>query len=93
MPGSTTLSHIDTSFGLSPHHSGQSQQQQAPPPPQLVEPIYEPEATYNVGTGPLDMDAMNIVFDGSGSGLSDEVLATMQAIKNPAWWQNMMMPG
>lgn len=46
-----------------------------------------------MGTGPLDMDAMNVVFDGSGSGLTDEVLATMQAIKNPAWWQNMMMPG
>jgi hypothetical protein len=23
----------------------------------------------------------------------DEILATMQTLKNPAWWQNMMMPG
>jgi hypothetical protein len=23
----------------------------------------------------------------------EEMLATMQALKNPAWWQNMMMPG
>lgn len=23
----------------------------------------------------------------------EEMLATMQAIKNPTWWSNMMMPG
>ncbi|KAJ7485082.1 hypothetical protein B0H11DRAFT_1149994 [Mycena galericulata] len=51
-------------------------------------PIYRADATY---TGPIqygtDMDL--------GTGLPDEeqMLAAMQALKNPAWWDNMMMPG
>ncbi|KAF8631666.1 hypothetical protein AX17_005067 [Amanita inopinata Kibby_2008] len=32
------------------------------------------------------------LFDGNGFS-DEEMLATMHAIKNPTWWQNMMMPG
>ncbi|KAJ7689016.1 fungal-specific transcription factor domain-containing protein [Mycena rosella] len=54
----------------------------------ITTPVYRPEATYS---GPIqygvDMDL--------GIGLPDEeqMLAAMQALKNPAWWDNMMMPG
>ncbi|THH12044.1 hypothetical protein EW146_g7836 [Bondarzewia mesenterica] len=62
-----------------------------------TEPIYQPEATYAVGTGPLEVggsdNGMNFVFDNMGAGVNDDVLATMQAIKNPSWWNTMMMPG
>jgi len=57
-------------------------------------PIYQPEATFSAGTG-----AIHFVSDvglsplGSGGMSDEEMLATMQALKNPAWWQNMMMPG
>jgi len=56
-------------------------------------PIYMPEATFATSTGQIHFGSD---FDMSygGNGFSDEeMLATMQAIKNPAWWQNMMMPG
>ncbi|KXN81254.1 Protein priB, partial [Leucoagaricus sp. SymC.cos] len=60
----------------------------------LQTPIYRPEATYNAGTGPIHFgsDMELAVLDGSYSP-DEEMLATMQAIKNPSWWQNMMMPG
>ncbi|KAJ7773647.1 fungal-specific transcription factor domain-containing protein [Mycena maculata] len=54
----------------------------------VTTPIYRPEATY---TGPIQYGAeMDL-----GTGLPDEeqMLAAMQALKNPAWWDNMMMPG
>ncbi|KAJ6632448.1 hypothetical protein B0H10DRAFT_1771021 [Mycena sp. CBHHK59/15] len=51
-------------------------------------PIYRAEATY---AGAVQFGAeMDL-----GTGLPDEeqMLAAMQALKNPAWWDNMMMPG
>jgi hypothetical protein len=46
------------------------------------------------GGGPIEFDMMNELGMGFGSVLTEEeMLATMQALKNPAWWQNMMMPG
>jgi hypothetical protein len=58
-------------------------------------PIYRPEATFSTGAG-----SMHFVSDpgfsslvGSNGMSDEEMLATMQALKNPAWWQNMMMPG
>ena len=30
---------------------------------------------------------------GANTFSDEEMLATMQAIKNPNWWSNMMMPG
>ena len=63
----------------------------------LSEPIYQPEAMYSLGMGPLEVggtdDGMNFVFDSTGTNMQDDVLATMQAIRNPAWWNTMMMPG
>ena len=62
--------------------------------PQTLEtPIYTPEVTFGLGgTGQIFLGSD---FDMSlANGFSEEeMLATMQAIKNPAWWQNMMMPG
>ncbi|KAJ7226928.1 hypothetical protein GGX14DRAFT_627532 [Mycena pura] len=54
----------------------------------MATPIYRPEATY---TGQIQYSAdLNL-----GTSLPDEdqMLAAMQALKNPAWWDNMMMPG
>ncbi|KAI5120043.1 hypothetical protein M0805_000293 [Coniferiporia weirii] len=64
-------------------------------------PIYEAEATYAVGTGPLELssaDAMQLGGMGGalgafGSMQDEDMLATMHAIKNPAFWEDMMMPG
>jgi hypothetical protein len=59
-------------------------------------PIYRPEATYTLGTpiefgGSGDMGSLGL---GSTNLFSDEeMLATMQALKNPQWWSTMMMPG
>jgi hypothetical protein len=57
-------------------------------------PIYQPEATFSTGTGGMHF-VSDLGYSSPGSnGMSDEeMLATMQALKNPAWWQNMMMPG
>jgi len=56
-------------------------------------PIYRPEATFSAGTGPIHF-GNDLGLLGYENGVSDEeMLATMQALKNPAWWQNMMMPG
>lgn len=60
----------------------------------LQTPIYRPEATYNSGTGPIHFGSdMELAVLGNSYSPDEEMLATMQAIKNPSWWQNMMMPG
>ena len=81
-------------------------------------PIYEAEATYAIGTGPLELSSSDSAMFGFGvlggvagegmlgegvggelgvggyGGIQDEeMLATMHAIKNPAFWEGMMMPG
>lgn len=73
-----------------PSHGGQPFTQG--PSHAIDTPIYMPEATFATSTGQIHFGGD---FDMSyGGGFSDEeMLATMQAIKNPAWWQNMMMPG
>ena len=38
-------------------------------------------------------DLMDSTFDPITSPGNDDSLATMQAIQNPTWWRNMMMPG
>jgi len=53
-------------------------------------------AEYFPTTTPIELDmSADLGLDfGTTSVLSEEeMLATMQALKNPAWWQNMMMPG
>ncbi|RDB22039.1 Protein priB [Hypsizygus marmoreus] len=57
-------------------------------------PIYQPEATFSAGTGAIHFGSdLGLASFGSGGVSDEEMLATMQALKNPAWWQNMMMPG
>ncbi|KAF9524196.1 fungal-specific transcription factor domain-containing protein [Crepidotus variabilis] len=57
-------------------------------------PIYMPEATFAAGSGGPIQFASDFEMAYGGSGFSEEeMLATMQAIKNPSWWSNMMMPG
>jgi hypothetical protein len=57
-------------------------------------PIYRPEATFSTGTGGIHFVGDPGYSSPGSNGMSDEeMLATMQALKNPAWWQNMMMPG
>ena len=57
-------------------------------------PIYEADATYAVGTGPLELSSGDAMVLGDSAELQDqELLATMQTLKNPQWWENMMMPG
>jgi hypothetical protein len=49
---------------------------------------------YVPSTTPIEFDTSYDLGLGSGNILSEEeMLATMQALKNPAWWQTMMMPG
>jgi len=55
-------------------------------------PIYQPEATFSAGTGAIHFGSELSAF-GSNGVSDEEMLATMQALKNPAWWENMMMPG
>ena len=38
-------------------------------------------------------DLMDFTFDPITSPGNDDMLAAMQAIQNPTWWRNMMMPG
>jgi hypothetical protein len=57
-------------------------------------PIYMPEATFGASTGQIHFGNDLEMASYSNAGFSEEeTLATMQAIRNPAWWQNMMMPG
>lgn len=57
-------------------------------------PVYEPEATYAIGTGPLELTSADSAQLGIGYAIQpEEMLATMHAIKNPAFWEDMMMPG
>ena len=51
-------------------------------------PIYMPGATFSASTGQIHFGND---LEMASSGFSEEkILAT---IRNPAWWQNMMMPG
>ncbi|KAF9467566.1 fungal-specific transcription factor domain-containing protein [Collybia nuda] len=61
---------------------------------QDMTPIYREEATFSAGTGQILFGTdMEITPFGSNGVSEEETLATMYALKNPAWWQNMMMPG
>ncbi|KAF8966133.1 fungal-specific transcription factor domain-containing protein [Flammula alnicola] len=98
--GSSTQTNASTlsSAGMSrPASSVQSSDQTFGPGTgimnQVLEtPIYMPEATFAAGTGQISFGTdYEMTY---GGGFSDEeMLATMQALKNPAWWQTMMMPG
>lgn len=53
-------------------------------------PIYMPEATFATGAGQISFGTAGI--EGYASS-EDELLAPMQALRNPNWWQDLMMPG
>ncbi|KIM44248.1 hypothetical protein M413DRAFT_443269 [Hebeloma cylindrosporum] len=74
---------MDQSFGQAPTNMNQV----------MDTPIYMPEATFAASTGQIDFGADYEMSYGGNMFSDEEMLATMQAIKNPAWWQNMMMPG
>ena len=58
------------------------------------QPIYQPEPNYTLDDPVVDFDTSADLGSGGTATLSDEeMLATMQALKNPQWWSNMMMPG
>ncbi|KAI9445815.1 hypothetical protein F5148DRAFT_1153666 [Russula earlei] len=50
-----------------------------------------PDFMFGVAGQPGEL--MDFTFDTITTPGNDDVLATMQAIQNPTWWQNMMMPG
>ncbi|KZT65531.1 hypothetical protein DAEQUDRAFT_768801 [Daedalea quercina L-15889] len=53
-----------------------------------VEPVYQEDTAYAAGTGPME------VFDfGSVTGQGIETLGALQALQNPSYWRDMMMPG
>jgi hypothetical protein len=56
-------------------------------------PIYEADATYAVGTGPLELSSGDAMVLGDAELQDQELLATMQTLKNPLFWEDMMMPG
>jgi hypothetical protein len=72
-----------------------------------AEPVYRPETGSVLGTGTIDftVTASNSPATEAGTLLDfgtealspttpdEEMLATMQTLKNPLFWQNMMMPG
>ncbi|TFK51353.1 hypothetical protein OE88DRAFT_1659301 [Heliocybe sulcata] len=97
-PGSTATSQV---FSVAPPQPGYQDITQSRTvsgrEARPLTPVYEPETTYAQGTGPIDVGGF---LDSTGYGMGDlnggfeqEMLATMRAIKNPAWWDNMMMPG
>ena len=57
--------------------------------PVNVEPVYQAEAAYTSDIGPLP------VLDFSPDGTMDDEIfgGALLALKNPNYWDNMMMPG
>ena len=57
--------------------------------PTAVEPVYHQEAAYTADIGPLEV----LDFSPDGS-IDDEIFGgPLLALKNPNYWDNMMMPG
>ncbi|KAH7879353.1 fungal-specific transcription factor domain-containing protein [Lentinula edodes] len=107
IPNANAPSMSTFSVAQGPHHSIHGRQQNISPtnyisPDNFVAnhaqnspatPMYHPEVTYAAGAGAIQFGDSNMLgLDGNAVG-EEEMLATMQALKNPAWWQNMMMPG
>jgi len=106
---STGVFHVTLQPGSSPHRSGSQRPlghgHGTPMSDETIDsmgsveatstPHYEQDSMYAVGTGPLELSSSEaLVPFGNGYGMSEEeMLATMHVIKNPVWWDNMMMPG
>ncbi|KAI0048449.1 hypothetical protein FA95DRAFT_1490742 [Auriscalpium vulgare] len=58
-------------------------------------PVYQVEAPYMFGTNAMAVptESMDFAFDTMRPSGTEDVLAVMKAIDNPAWWSTMMMPG
>lgn len=56
-------------------------------------PVYRPEAAYGMGGAPIQFSSDFEMLEMSGGVADEDMLATMQALKNPAWWEGMLMPG
>jgi hypothetical protein len=54
-------------------------------------PIYRPETSTVFGTGTIEFT--NLFIDTDSLDIGMETPATMQTLKSPSFWQNMMMPG
>ena len=52
--------------------------------------VYTPEVTFADGSSSF---SINDILMENNLLSEEEILATMQSIKNPSWWQNMMLPG
>ncbi|KAF8659280.1 hypothetical protein AX16_001855 [Volvariella volvacea WC 439] len=60
---------------------------------QFTTPIYQPEATFTTSTGAIHFGGD---FDYAGffnGGMEEDSLAALNALKNPAFWDNVLMPG
>jgi hypothetical protein len=55
--------------------------------------MYAPEATSFTNNEAVQLGSAFDWTYGVNSFSDEEMLATMQAIKSPTWWSNMMMPG
>ena len=59
------------------------------PVPVAPEPVYQQEAAYTADIGPLE-----VLDFGSDGTMDDEIFGgALLALKNPNYWDNMMMPG
>ncbi|KAI0795864.1 hypothetical protein C8Q75DRAFT_744153 [Abortiporus biennis] len=63
---------------------------QGPSDNMMTEPIYPADPTYSGGTAPFEMFNFGATPNG---GMEDDLVGALQVLKNPAYWQNMMMPG
>jgi hypothetical protein len=55
--------------------------------------VLDQTTDFAFGVQDQQADLMDFTFDPITSPGNDDTLATMQAIQNPTWWRNMMMPG
>ncbi|KAF5376493.1 hypothetical protein D9615_008666 [Tricholomella constricta] len=94
-PSSSTFSVAPPQGGQNPMHEGYNTGSYNQAAGKMdTTPIYQPEATFSAVTGAIHFGSdLGLGAFGSNGVSDEEMLATMQALKNPAWWENMMMPG
>ena len=80
--GSTTQSELNDALSANSHGSGTGNYV-----------LDQTAADFTFGVQDQQPDLMDFTFDPITSPGNDDMLAAMQAIQNPTWWRNMMMPG
>ncbi|KAI9450175.1 hypothetical protein F5148DRAFT_1370891 [Russula earlei] len=99
---SSLLSGVSSNAGTPDLHQSMPQNSGATAPPNFTNTVLmegpgnyvleqPPDFMFGVAGQPDDL--MDFTFDTITTPGNDDLLATMQAIQNPTWWQNMMMPG